>query len=162
MLTTVKKSSISSSDSTFDAKLSLCIIPNKNFQYSSSFPRTSGYDKHHWNLRVIRLLRFLWSCLTKQFALKMGICNVVRVLMKCTFATCKFGPFVAQHQLIDVIASFTTSLIAQLFNRSSSLYAHNYPCMESSFTLFSIVFGIGSLLAMTKVDWWLIVMVCFR
>jgi hypothetical protein len=79
-------------------------------------------------------------------------CNVVGVLPKCAFAICKFGPFVVQCQVIDVISSFTTSLIAQLSNRSFSHYAHNYASMESYFTLFSIVFGMGSLLAMTKIS----------
>ncbi len=60
-----------------------------------------------------------------------------------------------QCQFIDVIVSFTIFLIAQLSNRSSNLYAHNRASMESSFTLFSMVSNIGSLLAMTKVGLWL-------
>jgi hypothetical protein len=70
--------------------------------------------------------------------------------------------FVVQCQLIDVIASFTTSLTAQLSNRSSNLCAHSYTSMESSFTLFSIVYGIRSLLAMTKVGLWLTTVVSFK
>jgi hypothetical protein len=110
----------------------------------------------------IRFLGFLWNYLTRWFARKITTHNSIRVLLKWTLATCKFGLFIVQHQLIDVIAPFTTCLTAQLSNRSSSLYAHNHASMESSFTLFSMVFGVGSLLVMTKVSLWLNVVVWFK
>ncbi len=78
------------------------------------------------------------------------------------FRHMQVGPFVVQHQLIDVITSFTTFLTAQLYSRSSSLYAYNYASMGSSFTFFSIVFGMGSLLAMTKVGLYVTIVVCFK
>ncbi len=80
---------------------------------------------------------------------------------KMCFCHMQFGPFVVQHQLIDVITSFTTFLIAQLYSRSSSLCAYNYASMGLSFTLFSIIFGMGSLFAMTKVSLYVTIVVCF-
>ncbi len=158
----VRKWSISSLKLTSDVELSPSTVIAINLQWALSFSITNGWGKHCWNSCSIKLLKFLWSYLTRWYALKMVARNVMGVFPRCAFATCKFGPFVVQHQMIDVIASFTTSLTTQLSNRSSNLYAYNCASMGSSFTLFSIVSSMGSLLAMTKVGLWLTFVMCFK
>jgi hypothetical protein len=117
-----------------------------------SSPTTNGWGKYCWNSCGVKLLKFLQSCLTRWSTLKMAVHYAVGVLPICVFATCKFGPFILQCQLINVISFFTASLTTQLSNRSSNLYAHSRASMESSFTLFSTVSRMWSLLAMTKVS----------
>jgi hypothetical protein len=139
----------------------LVVNPMLRLQHLS-FLRTNGCGKHCWNSFNVKLIRFLWNYLTRWSIQKMAIHNVVGLLLRCVWATCIFNPFVLQHQSIDVIDSFNTSLNAQLSNKSFSLYAHSYVFVESSFTFSSIVYDIGFLLAMTKVGLWLTTMVCFK
>ncbi len=147
---------------TSDVELYPDTIPGRNLQCTLSFPWANGCGKNCWNSCNIRFFGFLQSCITKWSVLKMAIHNVVGLLLRCAWATCRFGPFVMQCQVIDVIASFNMSLSARLSNKSSSLYAHCRVSIGSSFTLFSIISSIGSFLAMTKVNLWLTVMVCFK
>jgi len=70
MLTKVRKSLMSSSESTFDAKFSPNIIPRRNFWYTLSFLGTNGCGRHYWNSWGVRLLEFFWSYLTMRIILK--------------------------------------------------------------------------------------------
>jgi hypothetical protein len=162
MLIGVRKSLMSSSESTFDAKLSPNTIPKRNFWYTLSFLGTGGCRKQYWISLDVRLFEFFWSCVTMWIVLKITTRNVVRLLSRCAWTTCRLGPLVVQCQPIDVIASFSKSLSAQLSSKSFSLCTHYHVSMESFFTLFSMVFSIRSLLAITKVGLWLTVVMCFK
>jgi hypothetical protein len=158
----VRKSLISSLKSTSNGELSLNTVYRINFRYALSIIGTNGCGKHCWNSWGVQLLGFLWSYLTRWFALKIVSCNVVGFVPKCAWVTCRFGPFVMQHPMINVVFSFSRSLNAQLSSRSSNLYVYYCVSMESSFILFSIMSSIRSLLTMTKVGLWLSIVVCFK
>jgi len=139
----IRKSSISSLELASNVELFPSIVPTINLWQALSFLATNGWGKHYWNSRGVRLLGFLQRCLIKWSILKMVAHDAMGVLPICVFVICKFSPFVVQCQLIDVIASLTTSLITQPSIRSFGLCAHNHASMESSFTLFSIVSEMG-------------------
>jgi hypothetical protein len=111
-------------------------------------PNTSGCKKHYWIWCAKKLLGFFQSYLTRCVALKI-VCmqgHAIGFLLRWACAMCKFVPFILWCQAIEFTVSCKRSLRTHPSCKSCNFFIHCHVLIMSSFILFLIIFGMGSLL----------------
>ncbi len=140
----IKKLSILLSISTFDSKNLFGNFLENNHQCYLFLLNTNGCRKKYCFWCAKKLLGFFHSYLTKCVALKIIACNAIGFLSRWACAMCKFSPFIVWCQAIEFIISCKRPLRTHPSCKSCNIFIPYCVSIMLSFTLFLIIFGMGS------------------